>query len=109
MRFIVGERQTGKTRALVARALEADGFVVVASAERRESLLREYRDLKPRRVLTARSTRHGGLRGATGPVFIDGLEAILEACGLLPHFVDSITVNAEGLEPGTLVGFHPDD
>lgn len=78
MDFIIGQKGTGKTRALMQRAHDSRGILVVSSEKEKERIIIKSKALGfSIGVATYRQLLTGELRGYGAPIFIDELEYFL--------------------------------
>ena len=70
-RFVVANRQTGSTTALVKAAVEADGYLIVDGSATVRKVLGMDARLRPERVLMVQQVRDGEWSFDPRPVFVD--------------------------------------
>ncbi len=70
-RFMIANRQTGSTTALVKIAIETNGYLIVGSKAIANCLIQKHPALNPERVLSIQEIRKGSWSFDPAPVFID--------------------------------------
>jgi len=70
-RFMVANRQTGSTTALVKAAVESDGYLIVGSTAVARNIAKQHPEINKQRILTIQKVRSGKWEFDPRPVFID--------------------------------------